>query len=137
VHQSIREAMTRNPRTIEPGAPVQEAARLMKSENVGAIPAVEGDRLVAIVTDRDIAIKVVAEGKSPDTPVSEIASRDLVTIDPDQSLDEAARLMGQHQLRRLPVVEEDGKLVGILAQADVAQSGHDALTGEVVQEISR
>ena len=80
---------------------------------------------------------LLAEGKSADTAVGEIASKDVVTVDPQQSLEEAARLMAEHQIRRLPVTEEDGKLVGILAQADVAQSGHDALTGEVVQQISQ
>ncbi|MBA3348365.1 MAG: CBS domain-containing protein [Actinobacteria bacterium] len=74
---------------------------------------------------------------SSDTPVGEIASKDLVTIDPQQEIEEAVRLMAEHQLRRLPVCEEDGKLVGILAQADIAQIGHDELTGEVVQKISQ
>jgi CBS domain-containing protein len=129
--------MTANPRTIEAATTAKEAASVMKSEDVGSIPIVDGDRLVAIVTDRDIALRIVAEGKGAETTVGEIASRDLVTIDPEQTLDEAARLMGQHQLRRLPVVEEDGKLVGILAQADVAQAGHDTLTGDVVQKISQ
>jgi CBS domain-containing protein len=71
-----------------------------------------------------------------ETPVGQIASKDLVTIDPQQELGEAVRLMAEHQLRRLPVCEEDGRLVGILAQADIAQVGHDELTGEVVQKIS-
>ena len=137
MHHTIRDAMTSNPKTVETGTSAQEAARLMKSEDVGSIPIVEGDRLVGIVTDRDIALKIVAEGKDVQSSVGDIASRDLVTIDPQQSLEEAARLMGQHQLRRLPVVEEDGKLVGIVAQADVAQSGHDSLTGEVVEKISK
>lgn len=137
MHQSVRDAMTSNPRTVQPEANVQEPARLMKSENVGAVPIVDGDRLVGVVTDRDIAMKIVAEGKSLDTPVSEIASRDLVTIDPDQSLEEAARLMAEHQLRRLPVVEEDGKLVGIVAQADVAKRASEDRTGEVVEDISK
>ena len=82
------------------------------------------------------AIRAVAEGKLEAT-VGEIASKDVVSIDPQQSLEEAARLMAQHQIRRLPVCEEDGRLVGIIAQADVAQIGHDALTGEVVQRISQ
>ena len=136
MHQSIRDAMTSNPRTVQPEASAQEVARLMKSEDVGSIPIVEGDRLTAIVTDRDLALHVVAGGKSADTTVGEFASRELVTIDPTQSLEDAARLMGEHQLRRLPVVEEDGTLVGIIAQADLAQAGHDALTGEAVQKIS-
>jgi CBS domain-containing protein len=97
----------------------------------------EGDRLVGIVTDRDIAIRVVAEGKDVrSVTVGEIASKDLVTVDPQQDLDEALRLMAQHQVRRLPVVEEDGRLVGILAQADIAQQGDDTKTGQVVEQIS-
>jgi CBS domain-containing protein len=136
--KNVSEVMTSNPRTVEPSTPVADAARIMKNEDVGPVPIVEGDRLVGMVTDRDIAVRAVAEGKDPQsTPVGEIASRDLVTVDPDQSLDEAARLMAQHQVRRLPVVEEDGRLVGIVAQADVAQAGDDARTGEVVERISR
>ena len=136
-HHTVQEAMTSNPTTITPDTTAQEAARKMKSEDAGSLPILDGDQLVAIVTDRDIALRIVGEGKGPETTVGEIASKDLVTIDPQQTLEEAARLMGEHQLRRLPVVEEDGKLVGILAQADIAAAGHDLVTGEVVQEISR
>ena len=136
MNRSIREAMTADPTTVEPSTSAQEAARIMKSEDVGSLPIVE-DRLVGVITDRDLAIRVLAEGAAADTPVGEIASRDLVTIDPEQSLEEAARLMAEHQIRRLPVVEEDGKLVGILAQADVAQTGEDSLTGDLVQQISK
>jgi CBS domain-containing protein len=136
--KTIKEAMTSSPKTVTTDQTVVDAARVMKQEDAGVVPIVEGNRLVGVVTDRDIAIKVVAEGKQPQsTKVTEIASRDLVTIDPQQELDEALRLMAQHQVRRLPVVEEDGKLVGILAQADIAQAGHDTLTGETVQQISK
>ena len=135
--KSIRDAMTTNPRAVETSTPVVEAVKLLKSEDVGSLPVTEGDRLVGMVTDRDIVIRVVAEGKDPQSvTVGEIASRDLVTADPQQDLDEALRLMAKHQVRRLPVVEEDGRLVGILAQADVAQAGEDAKTGQMVQEIS-
>jgi CBS domain-containing protein len=135
--KNVRDAMTSNPRSIEPSTTVTEAARLMKAEDVGSLPIVGGDQLVGMVTDRDVVIRVVAEGKDPQsTTVGEIASRDLVTVDPEQDLDEALRLMAQHQVRRLPVAEEDGRLVGILAQADVAREGKDAKTGQVVQEIS-
>jgi CBS domain-containing protein len=137
MHQSVRDAMTSSPKTVQPSTTAQDAARLMKSEDVGSLPMVEADKLVGVLTDRDLAIRVLAEGKSTDTAVAEIASKDLVTVDPDQSLEEAARLMAEHQVRRLPVVEEDGRLVGMLAQADVAQSGHDTLTGETVQQISQ
>ena len=135
--RAIREVMTPDPTTVEPGTSAQDAARKMKSEDVGSLPIVDGGRLVGMITDRDLALRLVAEGKSADTPVGELGSRELVTIDPQQDLVEAARLMSEHQLRRLPVCEEDGKLVGILAQADVAQAGHDTLTGDVVQKISQ
>jgi len=130
--------MTPNPRTIEPSTPIVEAAKLMRDEDVGPVPIVESGRVVGILTDRDIAVRVVAEGKDPQSKTAgEVASKQLVTIDPDQTIDEAARLMAQHQVRRLPVCEEDGRLVGIVAQADVALVGADAQTGEVVQQISQ
>jgi CBS domain-containing protein len=137
MHKSIQEAMTPNPTTVEPTTPAQEAARIMKSEDIGSLPIVEGDKLVGVITDRDLAIRIIADGRGIDTPVGEIASKDVVTVDPQQSLEEAARLMAEHKVRRLPVVEEDGRLVGILAQADIAQTGHDSLTGETVQQISQ
>jgi CBS domain-containing protein len=136
--KKIREVMTENPCAIDADKPVSYAAKMMKEENVGFAPIVERDRLVGAVTDRDIAVKVVAEGRDPEsTRVREIASTDLVTVDPQQDLDEALRLMARNQVRRLPVVEEDGKLVGVVAQKDVAEQGDDAKTGEVVQEISQ
>jgi CBS domain-containing protein len=136
--KSVREAMTSNPCTIDADRDVAYAAKMMKDEDVGVAPIVEGEQLVGVLTDRDIAVKVVAEGKDPQsTKVRDIASTDVVTVDPQQDLDEALRLMAQHQVRRLPVVEEDGKVVGVLAQADVALQSDDAKTGEVVEEISK
>lgn len=135
--QNIRDVMTASPSTVEPNSTVVEAARVMKQTDAGVVPVTENGRLAGMVTDRDIAIRVVAEGKDAGTTkVGEIASTDLVTVDPQQDLDEALRLMAQHKVRRLAVVEEDGRLVGVLAQADVARTGHDAQTGQVVQEIS-
>jgi CBS domain-containing protein len=135
---SIRDAMTGNPRTVGRDATVVEAARIMRDEDAGIVPIVDGDRLVGTITDRDIAIRVVAEGKDPETTKSEeVASRDVVTIDPQQDLAEALRLMARHQVRRLPVVEEDGKLIGIVAQADIARHATDEQTGELVEEISK
>jgi CBS domain-containing protein len=136
--KSIRDVMTSNPKSVEPSATVADAARLMRDEDVGALPVVEGGKLAGIVTDRDIAVRAVAEGKDPQaTKVADVVSGDLVTIDPQQDLEEALRLMARHQVRRLPVVEEDGRLVGVVAQADVAKEGADAKTGEVVEEISK
>ena len=134
--KKITEVMSSNPCAIEADKPVAYAAKMMKDEDVGLAPIVEGDRLVGTLTDRDIVIRVVAEGKDPQSvTVREVASTDLVTIDPQQDLDEALRLMASHQVRRLPVVE-GGRLVGVVAQADVAREGKDKKTGELVEEIS-
>jgi len=136
--KKIQEVMTSNPCSIDADKPVSYAAKMMKDEDVGFAPIVEGDKLIGTVTDRDIAMKVVAEGRDPEsTTVREIASTNLVTVDPQQDLDDALRLMASNQVRRLPVVEEDGRLVGVVAQKDVAEQGDDAKTGEVVQEISQ
>jgi CBS domain-containing protein len=136
--KAIREVMTQNPSTIEASQTIIEAAKLMRDEDVGIVPIVDGQKLIGTITDRDIAIRVIAEGKDPQTTnVNEIASSNLVTVDPEQDLDEALRLMASHQVRRLPVVEEDGRLVGIVAQADVARYASDQQTGEVVEEISK
>ncbi len=136
--KGIREVMTSNPRTIGADELVAEAAKLMRDEDVGLAPVVEGDRLVGALTDRDIAIRVVAEGKDPaSTPVREVASTEVVTVDPEQDLDEALNLMAQHQVRRIPVVEQDGRLVGVVAQADVARQSDERQTGELVEQISQ
>jgi CBS domain-containing protein len=136
--KSIREAMTSSPRTLTTAASVVEAARVMREADVGIVPLVDGERLVGAITDRDIAVRVVAEGKDPEsTKAIDVASQELVTIDPQQDLDEALRLMARHQVRRLPVVEEDGKLVGVVAEADIAEHHDDAKTGQLVQEISK
>ena len=134
---SIKEVMTRDVRACEPNATVAAAAKVMAQEDVGPVPIVEDGRLVGIVTDRDIVVRVVAEGRDPNaTTVKEIASTDLVTVSPGDDLDEALNLLARRQVRRLPVVEGD-RLVGIVAQADIARLGKDKKTGEVVEEISR
>jgi len=136
--KSIGDLMTSNPCSIDADKPVSYAAKMLRDEDVGVAPIVEGDKLIGMLTDRDIAIRVVAEGKDPEqTTVRDIASKDVVTIDPQQDLDEALRLMAQHQVRRLPVVEEDGKLVGVVAQADIARVASGEQTGDVVEKISK
>jgi CBS domain-containing protein len=136
--KSVKEVMSSNPCAIDADKPVAHAAKMMRDEDVGLAPIVEGDRLVGTLTDRDIATRVVAEGRDPhSTRVLDVASTDVVTVDPQQDLGEAVRLMAEHQVRRLPVVEEDGRLVGVLAQADVARQSDDRQTGEVVERISR
>jgi CBS domain-containing protein len=129
--------MTTDPRSITPRDVVIEAARLMRDEEIGSLPVTEEGRLVGMLTDRDIAVRVVAEGRSPNsTTVGEVLSPDPVAAGPDQDLDEALHLMAQHQVRRLPVVEDD-RLVGILAQADVALEEKEKKIGELVESISQ
>jgi CBS domain-containing protein len=136
--KTITDVMSANPCAIDASKPVAYAAKMMKQEDVGLAPIVEGDRLVGALTDRDIVTRVVAEGRDPQSvSVREVASTDLVTIDPQQDLDEALRLMASNQVRRLPVVAEDGRLVGVLAQADVAREAKDKQTGQLVEEISK
>ena len=105
--------------TIEPGTSIVDAAKRMIQEEKGPLPIVEGDRPVAIITDRDIIAHVVAEGRDPNSvSVDDVATRDLVTIGPDQDVNEARQLMDQHELDRVLVVEGD-RLVGIISEADI------------------
>jgi CBS domain-containing protein len=135
--KSVREAMTAGVRTVSPSQSLAEAAEVMKGEDIGSVPVVEEGRVAGILTDRDIVIRAVAERRDPQTvKVDEIASRELVTVEPEQDLDEALALMARHQVRRLPVVEE-GRLVGMLAQADVALEAKEKKVGETVEEISQ
>jgi CBS domain-containing protein len=136
--KKVTEGMSSNPCAIDANKPVAYAAKMMRDENVGFAPIVEGDRIVGALTDRDIAVKVVAEGKDPQTTVVRtVASKDLVTVMPEEDLDKALELMAQHQVRRIAVVEGGGHLVGVVAQADVAREAKPKQTGEVVEEISK
>ena len=135
---SVREAMTEDPRSIGPSASVVEAAQLMRDEHIGSLPITDGDTLLGMITDRDITTRVVAEAADPKmTSVGDVVSRDLISIEPDEDLEEAVQLMASHQVRRLPVVE-NGRLVGIVAQADVALNlrENEQRTGELVEAIS-
>jgi CBS domain-containing protein/uncharacterized membrane protein YuzA (DUF378 family) len=133
----VRDAMTPDPKAVQLSAPIAEAAKQMQAQDVGSLPVVDDGRLVAIVTDRDIAVRVVAAGRDPQkTTVADVATREPETVAPEQDLDEALRLMARRRVRRLPVVEA-GRLVGLLAQADVAQEAPPHRTGEVVEQISR
>jgi CBS domain-containing protein len=135
--KTVKEVMTSGVKACEPSTTVVEAAKIMASEDVGPVPVVEDGRLTGIVTDRDIVVRVVAEGRDPSsTTIEDIASTDVVTVSQDDDLDTALRLLAEHQVRRIPVVDGD-RLVGIVAQADIARLGSDAETGEVVEEISR
>ena len=133
--KSVRDAMTEDPRSIGASASVVEAAQLMREGHIGSLPITEDEKLVGMITDRDITTRVVAEAADPmKTSVGDVYSRDLVSVEPDKGLDEALQLMARHQVRRLPVVE-NGRLVGIVAQADIALS-ENKKTGQLVEAIS-
>jgi len=118
---TLREIMTKDPVTVRADDSAQKAAGLMKDNHVGPIPVLDQERkLIGMVTDRDLAIKIVAEGKPADTKVSDVMSRDLFTCGPDDNVKEAIRTMETHQVRRVPVVDDQGHLLGIVAQADLA-----------------
>jgi CBS domain-containing protein len=128
--------MTENPRSIGASASVVEAARLMREEHIGALPITDDEKLVGMITDRDITTRVVAEAADPQTTsVGDVYSRDLIGVAPDNDLEAALHLMARHQVRRLPVVE-NGRLVGIVAQADIALRENKKKTGELVEAIS-
>jgi CBS domain-containing protein len=125
----VRHAMTEAPKTVGTDASVQEIAQIMKSEDVGVVPVVEDGEPVGLITDRDLALRVLAEGKDPDrVRAGDIATRAPVSATPDMRVSEARELMEEHQIRRLPVVK-GRKLVGILSLGDVAWA--DASTREV------
>lgn len=134
---TVREAMTASPRAVQVSTSAVEAARLMASEDVGSLPVVEGNRLVGMVTDRDLVFQVLANERDPATAtVGEICSREPVTVRAHEPLDDALRRMAKEQVRRVPVVEGD-ELVGIVSQADVARVADSQATGQMVEEISQ
>ena len=134
----VHEVMTDRPRVVTPETTVSEAAQHMKNDDIGSLPILDGEQLAGMVTDRDIVIRAIAEGKDPrGMPVREVASRELVTVNADEELSSALQLMASQQVRRLPVVDDDGRLVGILAQADVAVEAKEKDVGEMLQGISQ
>jgi CBS domain-containing protein len=130
----VSEAMTRNVRLCTPGTPIRDVARIMAEIDAGSMPVGENDRLIGMVTDRDIAIRAVAAGKGPDTPVREVMSEHVHYCFDDEEVDDVAQNMGDVRVRRLPVVNREKRLVGILSLGDVArteggESAGDALVG--------
>ncbi len=131
----IRDVMTPNPTCVSPDDSIQNAARIMRDEDTGAVPVVENGRPVGIVTDRDIVVRAVAEDQLG-RPIRDIVTGNIISARPDMSTREAAELMSEHQVRRLPVVEDD-HLVGIVSIGDLAvKKGKDSRVGDALQHIS-
>lgn len=119
----VSDAMTREVRVASPGQSIREVAKIMAEIDAGAMPVGDNDRLVGMITDRDIAIRAVAEGKGPDTPVREVMSTETVLYCyEDEELDHVAKNMSEQQVRRLPVVNRDKRLVGIVSLGNLAQT---------------
>ena len=133
---NIRDVMTPNPSCVTPEDSIQNAARIMRDMDTGAVPVVENGRPVGIVTDRDIVVRGVAEDGQLNRPVREIVTGSIVCASPDMSTREAADLMSEHQVRRLTVVENE-RLVGIVSIGDLAvKEGKDRRIGDTLQDIS-
>lgn len=135
-----KDIMTKNPKCVTPETSVREAARLMKQEDVGVLPVVErdgSDRLVGIVTDRDIAIRGVGQGKPPQANIREVMSDEVCYCFDDDDTEDVIENMSDLQVRRLPVVDHDKRLVGIVALSDLARGGARSATGEALNDIAR
>jgi CBS domain-containing protein len=134
----VSEAMTREVRLARPEQTIREVARLMGELDIGAIPVEENDRLVGMITDRDIAVRAVGEGRGADTPVRDVMSREIKYCFDDQSIDEVTQNMGDLRIRRLPVVNRDKRLVGILSLGDLAvENRWQDEAGEALSQISQ
>ena len=132
-----REIMTSNVQTATRDMSLREVATIMRDGDMGAIPVVEDGKLVGIVTDRDIVVRSVADGKDASSPVAQAMTTEIFSVRPDDFAFEAIRLMGDKQVRRIPVVDDNGALAGIIAMADVALEMEDEREiAETLEEIS-
>lgn len=136
-----RDIMTENPATITPETPAREAARLMETHDVGSLPVVEGTerRLVGVVTDRDLALRVLGRGESPEVQVREVMSGNVHCCKAEDSLDEVENAMARNQVRRIPIVDDNNRVLGVVAQADLARERRAVGTkdlGKVLEKIS-
>lgn len=133
----ISKCMTRDVKLVSPTQTIREAARMMAELDAGVLPVQQDDRLVGMITDRDIAVRAVAEGKSPDTLVQDVMSNEVLYCFDDQEIEDVARNMGEVKVRRLPVVNRDKRLVGIISIGDLALKEEQTMTGSVVAHISK
>lgn len=132
-----REIMTKSVTTGTRGMTLQEVAKVLRDGDMGSLPIVENNTLIGIVTDRDIVVRGIAEGKEPAADVEEVMTAEVFSVKPDDYVFEAIRLMGDKQIRRIPVVSENGELAGIIAMADIALETEDQREiAETLEEIS-
>ena len=136
--QKLKDIMSPNVQVICPEATISEAAQKMREGDFGMVPVAENDRMIGAISDRDIAVRAIAEGKGPDTPVRDIMSECITWAYEDDSVERAAQIMSEHQVRRLPVVNREKRLVGIVALGDFAVESSDIRpAAEALAEISQ
>ena len=133
----VSEVMTRDVQTIRPDQTAREAASFMLRADAGSIPVTDGDRLVGMITDRDIAVRGVAEGHGPDTPVRELMSNDIICARVDDDTDDVAARMSEAQVRRLPVVDENEQLCGIVSLGDLSREADSDCAAEALEGVSQ
>jgi CBS domain-containing protein len=133
----VSDVMTREVQTVGPDQPVQEAANFMLSADAGSIPVTESGRLIGMITDRDIAVRGIAKGCGPDTPVRELMTDNLVTARIDDDIEEVATRMSEAQVRRLPVIDEDERLCGIVSLGDLSREADSDCASEALEGVSQ
>ena len=132
----ISEVMTRDVQTVRPDQPVQEAASFMLSADAGSIPVTDGDRLIGMITDRDIAVRGVAKGYGPDTPVRELMTDEVICAREDDNVEDVASRMSSAQVRRLPVIDGDERLCGIVSLGDLSRDADEDSAAQALEGVS-
>jgi len=132
----VSEVMTRDVQTVRPDQRVQDAASFMLSADAGSIPVTDGDRLIGMITDRDIAVRGVAKGYGPDTPVRELMTDDVICVRDTDDLEDVASKMSEAQVRRLPVIDEQERLCGIVSLGDLSREADDDCAAEALEGVS-
>ena len=133
----VSEVMTREVQTVSPDQTAQEAASFMLNADAGSIPVTEGDRLIGMITDRDIAVRGVAKGNGPDTPVRELMTNDVVSARLDDDVEEVATMMSNAQVRRLPIIDDQQMLCGIVSLGDLSRQADENCAQEALQGVSQ
>ncbi|MFL6745160.1 MAG: CBS domain-containing protein [Sphingomicrobium sp.] len=133
----VSEVMTRDVETVRPDQPVQEAARFMLRADAGSIPVTEGERLIGMITDRDIAVRGIAKGYGPDTPVRDLMTNDIVCARIDEDVEEIASRMSEAQVRRLPVIDQEERLCGIVSLGDLAREADDECAEQALEGVTQ
>jgi CBS domain-containing protein len=133
----VSEVMTRDVQTVRPDQPVQQAASFMLSTDSGSIPVTDGDKLIGMITDRDIAVRGVAKGHGPDTPVRELMTDDVICVRDEDDVNDVASKMSEAQVRRLPVIDHDQRLCGIVSLGDLSRDADEDCASEALEGVSQ